>query len=334
MKNKFYVSCNMLFKIFLILILTYNKSYCWGFFAHRKINKHAIFSLPPKMFGFYKYYADYIEESAVNPDKRRYVIEGEACKHYIDIEAFIKRESNFKNKETGVKDLPKDWRSVSLSYSNDFLQLHGTLPWTIINEKHKLTQAFKNKDLNKILKLSADIGHYIADANVPLHTSENYDGQLTNQKGIHAFWETRIPELFFDRYELIIGKAEYINNIKKVIWNAIYNSHLLVNELLNKDKELTKTFPANNKYSLEEKNGIIKKVISIEYCQKYIELIHNQVEIQFRKSIKMVSDFWMTCWIDAGKPELDDLLNKVPKKNIDKNSKLKIKEIAKIRNHE
>ena len=43
------------------------------------------------------------------------------------------------------------------------------------------------------------------------HTTENYNGQFTNQKGIHGFWESRIPELFYDEYDFITGKAKYID---------------------------------------------------------------------------------------------------------------------------
>jgi hypothetical protein len=42
------------------------------------------------------------------------------------------------------------------------------------------------------------LGHYIGDAHVPLHTTSNYNGQKTNQHGIHGLWESRIPEQLFD----------------------------------------------------------------------------------------------------------------------------------------
>ncbi|MGC6428813.1 MAG: hypothetical protein ACON4Y_05945 [Flavobacteriales bacterium] len=58
----------------------------------------------------------------------------------------------------------------------------------------------KNNKSEQILFICSDLGHYIADANVPLHTTINYDGQLTGQKGIHAFWESRLPELFSSEY--------------------------------------------------------------------------------------------------------------------------------------
>ena len=39
---------------------------------------------------------------------------------------------------------------------------------------------------------SAIIGHYVADAHVPLHAVLNYNGQLTGQTGIHNRWEDEL----------------------------------------------------------------------------------------------------------------------------------------------
>tara|TARA_B100000900_G_scaffold381441_1_gene367882 strand:- start:461 stop:703 length:243 start_codon:yes stop_codon:yes gene_type:complete len=66
-----------------------------------------------------------------------------------------------------------------------------------------------------VIKSAADIGHYVADACVPLHTISNYDGQFTNQKGIHALWESRIPELFTSDYDYFIGNAVYLDSTLK-----------------------------------------------------------------------------------------------------------------------
>ncbi len=40
------------------------------------------------MFGFYKEHIEYITEHAVDPDKRRYAVDGEAPCHYIDLDHF------------------------------------------------------------------------------------------------------------------------------------------------------------------------------------------------------------------------------------------------------
>jgi hypothetical protein len=41
----------------------------WGFFAHRRINHVAVFTLPKAMAGFYQANVDFITEHAIDPDK-------------------------------------------------------------------------------------------------------------------------------------------------------------------------------------------------------------------------------------------------------------------------
>src|ERR1700761_1851119 len=175
----------------------------WGFFAHRRVNRIAVFTLPKGMIGFYKANIDYLTEHAVDPDKKRYVDSTEGSKHFLDADHYGKKP---------FEVLPERWAEAERRYSADSLDKYGTVPWTIQHYYYKLVQAFKDKDTMDILKTSAYLGHYIADANVPLHMTENYNGQLTNQIGIHALWESRIPELFSDGYNYYAGRAKYIEN--------------------------------------------------------------------------------------------------------------------------
>src|SRR5688500_20144979 len=71
----------------LLLLLTHS-SFCWGFYAHRKINQFAVFLLPPEMMVLYKPNIGFLEEHAVDPDKRRYAIAEEGPRHYIDIDHY------------------------------------------------------------------------------------------------------------------------------------------------------------------------------------------------------------------------------------------------------
>jgi hypothetical protein len=81
----------------------------------------------------------------------------------------------------------------------------------------RLTNAFREKDQARILKLSAEIGHYVADAHVPLHASTNHNGQLTGQEGIHAFWESRIPELLAEKEWTSSSAAQCISLIHRIL---------------------------------------------------------------------------------------------------------------------
>lgn len=89
--------------------------------------------------------------------------------------------------------MPRKWNDAVEKYSEDTLLAYGIVTWHIQTVYNRLVKAFENHDVDCILKNSADLGHYVSDAHVPLHTTENYNGQLTGQKGIHAFWESRLP---------------------------------------------------------------------------------------------------------------------------------------------
>ena len=60
----------------------------WGFFAHKRINRLAVFLLPPDMMVFFKKNIDWISDHAVDADMRRYATKNEAPRHYIDLDLY------------------------------------------------------------------------------------------------------------------------------------------------------------------------------------------------------------------------------------------------------
>ncbi|WP_050977503.1 phospholipase C/P1 nuclease family protein [Nitritalea halalkaliphila] len=130
-------------------------------------------------------------------------------------------------------------------------------------------EAFKGGDPKVILRLAADIGHYIGDAHVPLHTTKNYNGQYTNQYGIHGFWETRLPELFSAEYNFFVGGASYLPNFREKIWQVVRESHALLPMTLEVERQLSTTFRKKGKYSYEERSGRTEKTYSFAFSQAY-----------------------------------------------------------------
>ena len=296
----------------LILILTSTSIYAdWGFFAHRKINHLAVFTIPDsELFHFYKFHIDFISDHAVDPDKRRYAVKGEAEKHYIDIDHFIK------DGENPFEIMPKKWNEAIEKFSKDTILKYGISPWNIQFMLVKLTKAFKNNDLERILKYSAEIGHYISDANVPLHSTENYNGQFTNQKGIHGFWESRVPELFFDEYDLITGKAEYIESPLDKTWETIEASYFAVDSVLKFEKQLSESWADDRKYAYENRGRTTMKVYSRSFSRAYSDKLNGMQERRMKNSIKLIGSFWYTAWINAGQPNLSELYNQNHKEEI------------------
>jgi hypothetical protein len=274
----------------------------WGFFAHQRINKLAVFTLPPQMIGFYKKNLTYIIEASVNPDKRRYSVSDEAPRHYIDLDHYG---------DSSLHNMPRYWNKALEKYSEDTLKAYGIVPWHVNTMYYRLKDAFLLKDPDRILKISAELGHYIGDAHVPLHTTENYNGQLTGQEGIHGFWESRIPELFSDDYDFFVDKTEYLEQPQLAIWKGVESAHLSVKFVLEEEKKLAEKFK-EKKYSFETKGKQTVKVYSREYSKAFHKILDGMVERQMRAAIKMIGDFWYTAWIDGGQPNLKNLIDYKP----------------------
>jgi hypothetical protein len=284
-----------------ILLLLYHNSFCWGFYAHRKINYFAVFLLPPEMMVLYKPHIDFLEEHAVDPDKRRYAIAEEGPRHFIDIDHY----GSFP-----YDSLPRKWNDAVARYSEDTLRAYGIVPWWLQIMLYRLTDAFKEKNQSKILKLSAEIGHYVADSHVPLHATTNHNGQYTDQKGIHGFWESRIPELLAEKeWDFFIGKAEFLKNPADFIWARVLESGAAADTVLKFEKQLSLSFSSDQRYSFEERNGVTVRQYSSAYTRAYNDVLRGMVERRMRQSIFAVASFWYTAWVNAGQPDLTKLSN-------------------------
>lgn len=283
-----------------------NSSAAWGFYGHKRINRVAIFTLPPEMFGFYKEHIEYITEHAVDPDKRRYAVKGEAECHYIDIDHYAHNGAN------PFEIVPRPWTKAVEKFSEDTLNAYGIVPWHIQLMKLKLQRAFESKNVDLILKYSAEIGHYIGDAHVPLHTTENYNGQLTGQKGIHGLWESRLVEMNAENYDYFIGKSIYLKNPLDYTWNAVQQSHYALDSVLRFEKELTEQFTSDQKYSYEQRGNVTVQTYSKAFSDAYHERLNGMVERRMRQAIITVGSFWYTAWVDAGQPDLNSLKNTPP----------------------
>src|SRR5690606_23233961 len=144
-----------------------------------------------------------------------------------------------------------------------------------------------------------------SDAHVPLHTTRNYNGQLTGQIGIHAFWESRLPEMFADEYNLFVGKAAYLHSPLDSAWTIVRESNALVDSVLLLEKELSVTFPKTLQLSYITRNNILISTYTAAYASAYRTRMQGMVEDRRRKSILRTSSFSFSARVDAGQPVLN-----------------------------
>jgi hypothetical protein len=285
-------------KIYIIgvLFVIFSLAGSWGFLVHRTVNQLAIYQLPKGMRPFFHNNMKYLVEQSVRPDQRRNADSAEAPRHFIDLEAFG---------DSAAWKMPFNWEDAIRIYSKDSLLKYGFVPYHIVWMKSKLTEAFRQRNKDSILFYAADLAHYIGDANVPLHTTLNYDGQLTNQKGLHSLWESMIPEIELQQYTLHSGhSATYLDDPSRTIWEGIRKAHLMLGDVFAQEIETTKAFPDSTKYRVQMRRGREVRSYTSEFAKAFQQRLGNTINQQLLHSANMIADFWYTAWVDAGKPEL------------------------------
>ena len=272
----------------------------WGFPAHKWVNATAIHGLPPELHPWFKARSGWLTEHAVDADRRKHTVEGESEKHYIDLDRY---HGDFDTLRTWF---PSTWSAACARWGEATLQENGIAPWNAQWAYRRLQEAFAARDEERILRAAADLGHYIGDLHVPLHTTENYDGQLTDQQGIHGLWEGQIAEQFHDSYQLAPQPARYHPDIPSVIWDGVFTSHAAVDSVLRFEREATLAVGPEGKFGYVERGRVLQRRCTPQFCATYHEALDGMVERRLRASIQLTADLWYSAWLEAGAPELPE----------------------------
>ena len=279
----------------------------WGFLVHRTVNQLAVYGLPKKMQAFFYTHMDSLVYNAPRPDQRRNVDPAEGNKHFLDGEYYG---------DNAFDIIPHKWEDAMAKYTADTLKKYGTLPYVVVETQQKLTEAFRKRNKDSIIFYATDLGHYIGDAHVPLHTSINYDGQLTNQQGLHDLWETTIPETELAGFAIKSRhKAQYLPSVENAIWDILKHTHSLLPVMFATEKEVSKNFSDTaRKYRWEFRWGKNRRFYSKEFATAFHKALKGSVDEQLIRSANALSDFWYTAWVNAGRPDLGSLVAQPYKK--------------------
>lgn len=181
-------------------------SHAWGGVGHSYVAKLAVDSLPDSSLKtLFILNKEWFATASSHPDRwRNRPDSAEACRHFLDTERF--------GFGTDLSKVSQDFAAVQKV--RDYMQLRtdGTNPWTVRRIYKLLVLALKEKRWDDVMVQSAYLSHYVGDAHVPFHATENYDGQLSqpSQKGIHARFESVMLEKSIAYSELKPGKVDVL----------------------------------------------------------------------------------------------------------------------------
>lgn len=152
----------------------------WGRKGHRIVARLALQDLPAGPAAWFQGQEDTVLDHSSDPDEWKNDPQ-EGPRHFMELDLYG-GEVPLRLSDAGQKVGPAVFHKA------------GQLPWVIQDRVLDLTQAFKSGDRKQVAYLASILSHYVGDLHVPLHTVQNYDGQLTGQKGVHSRWETGLVD--------------------------------------------------------------------------------------------------------------------------------------------
>jgi hypothetical protein len=272
----------------LILISLPAPAWAWGAAAHRYVMGRAIDLLPAAIKPFFERHRDEVVLRVNDPDLWRVVGWEDGPNHYMD----------FGRSELGAfpfAALPRDYDAALKKFGLEGLKRIGRLPWREAEQAANLRRAFEGFSRNyafasgDTVLFAAVSAHYIQDAHMPLHASNNNDGQLTGQNGIHSRFETALFERYQSRLTINPRPIAPITNARDAAFDTLLESHQLVARLLEADRDAA--------------GG--QKVYDDAYYERLFAKARPLLEQQLAASIAVTSAIITGAWEAAGKPVLN-----------------------------
>jgi hypothetical protein len=198
----------------------------WGSTGHYKINTAASLSYNAQMSQF-TYWTTTLADHASDADIRKNTDPTEAPKHYIDIDSYSEFVLQGK--------IPQTLDSVILLHGSTFVYNNGILPWATLICFDSLRNCFARHDWSKAVLFASDLGHYVADGHMPLHITENYDGQLSGNSGIHSRYESTMINAYIGQINYAGMDISVIPNVNQYIFSYLYSNYIYVDSVLAAD---------------------------------------------------------------------------------------------------
>jgi hypothetical protein len=251
----------------------------WGPTGHRLVNRWAVDTLPPEMRAFFQNNRQFLEEHANDPDAAMEKDKHERELHYIYLDKY------------GIfpyLKLPHSFDRAVEQYGSGRIHRDGMLPWQVGKISLRLTDALKTQNWEEAKLQAALLGHYVADARDPLHTTQNYDGQLTGQNGLAARFEIRLVDKFTNFFMFVPREAGKIADPTQHAFDVVLETNTWADHIILADLQAREGLPDFND----------------DYYDRFYSRVGSIVVRELSEAAEDAGSYWYTAWVNAGRPEL------------------------------
>src|ERR1700733_11801640 len=252
-------------------------SFGWGQSADRLIINKAVDSLPDEMRPFFESNRQFLVQHVTDPESED--------NNPDQFNRFVRLDHYG---QFPFSALPRSYQAAVSKLTRKTVEMYGLLPWQIGIYSKKLTDAFQARNWSEAKLTAAVLAYYVSAAHDPFNTTMNHDGSLSEQPGVN----NRFNASLVDRYQLFLfikpNEAAFIRDPTDYAFDMALNSHAWLENVLLADRRA------------HEGLG--------NYGDAYYDRFYAQAGAvlvrQFSDASTDVGSYWMTAWINAGRPQL------------------------------
>ena len=263
-----------------VVLMAPGHAFAWGANGHKLISNKAVETLPPELRPFFEANRNFIVQHSTDPlDLLARNPSAERRNHILMLDRYGKFPFD---------TLPRSYKAASSKFGKAKLEANGLLPWQIGVYSEKLTNAYKARNWGEVRLMAAILAHYVAEAHDPFNTTENFDGKLSGQPGANRRFGNSLVDRFSLFYPVRPNDAFFISDPTDHAFEACLSAHSWLETILLADRRSRKGLS--------------------DYTDEYFDRFYNQAgAVVFRELSDAATDvgsYWLTAWINAGRPEL------------------------------
>jgi len=252
----------------------------WGANSERLIASKGVDTLPAEIQPFFEANRDFIVKHSSDPldwlDKNPTV---ERPNHVLLFERYGKFPYGA---------LPRDYKAAVTKYGKAKVQAGGVLPWQIGVYSAKLTSAMRAGNWEQCKLMAAYLAGYVAEAHDPFNTTTDSDGTASGQPGVNTRFDTALVDHYSHFFPMRPNDAVFINDPTDHAFEDCLSAHAWLDNILLADRR------AHAGLS--------------DFDDQYYDRLYDQagaiVIRQLTDAATDVGSYWLTAWINAGRPVL------------------------------
>jgi hypothetical protein len=266
-----------------VLLLTQSSLFSWGENADRLVANKAVDTLPEEMQPFFEANRQFLVQHVTDLQealpKSVIPFEHPRLPDFVELDHYG---------PFPFSALPRDYKNAISKFNRRTLDEYGVLPWQVGLYSKKLTDAFHDHNWNEAKLSAALLAHYVTAAHDPFKTTVNFDGKLSGQAGVNERFGTGLVDRFQLFFFLKPSEAVFVHDPTDRAFEMCLTAHAVLESVLLADRRAHAGLTG----------------YTDEYYDRFYAQAGTLLASQLSDAATDVGSYWMTAWINAGRPQL------------------------------